>query len=40
MHCVTAVDPKWMVELAPRFFTIGNQKLVQKNEIFLQNEKN
>lgn len=27
MHCVTAVDPKWIVELAPKFFTLGNQEL-------------
>ena len=24
MHCVTAVDSKWMVEIAPKFFTLGN----------------
>lgn len=30
MHCITAIEPKWLPELAPAFFKVANPNKVSK----------
>jgi len=32
MSCVTAIDPMWLVELEPKFFSVKNDFMTEKNE--------
>lgn len=44
MHCVSAIDPRWLLELAPRFFKKGdhtsrkNEKIVPLYNRFAENQ--
>ena len=39
MSCVTAVEPAWLVELAPRFFSVKEQYTEQGRQIRKQRDK-